>query len=154
MESANFKPDILQLAQTNFSTEYVKNSGASGNGSLIWVPHKLFTQPNAEMALYLRWLQQVRPGADPSSFGVFAWSAARLFVEKSIALGGKLSRPALVAAVKKEGSWTANGLHTSMDVGGKSTFQCGYFTRLNGGVWKQSPASPVCGRIIRTKYHQ
>lgn len=154
MESTGYKPDILQLAQTNFASEYVKNGGNAANGSLIWVPHRLFTQPNAEMALYLRWLQQVRPGADPTSFGVFAWSAARLFVEKSIALGGKLSRPALINAVRRTTDWTANGIHTAMDVGGKSTFKCAYFTRLNNGTWTQRPATPVCGKIIRTKYHE
>ena len=154
MESAGYKPDILQLAQTNFSAAYVKNGGKAADRSLIWVPHSLFTQPNAEMSLYLRWLQQAVPGADPSSFGVFAWSASRLFVEKSIALGGKLTRASLVQAVKKETSWTANGIHTKMDVGGKSTFQCAYLTRLNGGVWTQSPKTPICGKIIRTKFHE
>lgn len=154
MESAGYKPDILQLAQTNFSTAYVKGGGAAANGSLIWVPHSLFTQPNTEMSLYLRWLQQAVPGADPSSFGVFAWSASRLFVEKSIALGGKLTRASLVQSVKRETGWTANGIHTKMDVGGKSTFQCAYLTRLNGGVWTQSPKTPICGKIIRTKFHQ
>ena len=42
------------------------------------------------MALYLSWLHQVSPGAVPNFFGLFAWSAARLFVEQAVALGGKL----------------------------------------------------------------
>lgn len=154
MESASYKPEILQLAQTNYASEYVKNAGKAGDGSLIWVPHSLFTEPNAEMSLYLRWLQQAVPGADPTSFGVFAWSATRLFVEKSIALGGKLDRASLVRSVKGETSWTANDIHTKMDVGGKSSFQCAYVTRLSGGVWRQSPKAQTCGKIISTKFRE
>ena len=63
------------------------------------------------------WLQQVRPGADPTFFGVFAWSAARLFVEKAIALGGGLNRAALIGALKATEKWTANGIHAPQNVG-------------------------------------
>ena len=53
---------------------------------------------NAETQLYMNWLNQVKPGADPSFFGVFSWSAARLFAERATALGGKLT-PSLAARV-------------------------------------------------------
>ena len=43
------------------------------------------------MALYRAWLDQVKPGATPNYFGLYAWSAARLFVEQAVALGGKLT---------------------------------------------------------------
>jgi len=98
---------------------------------------------NREMQLYLSWLQQASPGASPTFFGVFSWSAARLFVEKSIALGGKLSRSTLVEALRKTDNWTANGMTAPQHVGTKKTSDCWRFLQLSGGAWK-----PVGG----TKY--
>ncbi|MGJ0558366.1 ABC transporter substrate-binding protein [Methylocystis sp.] len=152
MEAASFKPDIYQLSQTQYTNEYVETAGAAGNNSLISLPHGLFTAPNAEMRLYLTWLQQVRPGADPSTFGVFAWSAMRLFIENATQLGGKLTRTSLLAEVKKERRWTANDIHLVMDVGGKNTYTCAYLTRLQGGVWRQSPRTQVCGKVYRNSF--
>lgn len=152
MESAGFKPDIYQLSQTQYTNEFVSTAGSAGNNSLISLPHGLFTNPNAEMKLYLTWLQQVQPGADPSSFGVFAWSAMRLFIENATELGGKLTRSALLGEVKKERRWTANDIHLVMDVGGKNTYSCAYLTRLSGGVWRQAPKTQVCGKVIRNSF--
>lgn len=150
MQSSDFKPEIYQLSQTQYTQEYVDLAGTAAGNTLIALPHDLFTRPNAEMKLYLAWLQQVHPGTDPSTFGVYAWSAMRMFVEKAVLLGGKLTRPALLAEVKKERTWTANGLHLAMDVGGKDTYRCAYFTRLAGGTWRHDPVKPVCGTIIKT----
>ena len=97
------------------------------------------------MALYRCWLQQVSPGAVPNFFGLFAWSAARLFVEKSIALGGKLDRATLIDALRKGDNWTGNGLHVPQHVGAQAApATAGAFIQLNGGKW-----SPVAGN----KYH-
>lgn len=152
MHAANFKPEIYQLSQTQYTREYTEGAGSDADGSLISLPHGMFTQPNAEMKLYLTWLQQVRPGADPSTFGVFAWSAMRLFVENATGLGGKLTRAALLKEVRAERRWTANGMHLVMDVGGKNTYTCAYLTRYSGGSWKQSPRSQVCGKVRRTSF--
>ncbi len=152
MHAAGFKPEIYQLSQTQYTNEYVKLAGSNGDGSLISLPHGMFSKPTPEMKQYLTWLQQVRPGADPTTFGVFAWSAMRLFVEEAAGLGGKLNRGSLITEVKKERKWTGNGIHLVMDVGGKLTYQCAYLTRLSGGVWRQSPNRQVCGKLVKTSF--
>ena len=83
----------------------------------------------------MSWLQQVSPGAEPTFFGLFSWSAARAFVEQSVKLGGKLSRPTLIDALRKVDNWTANGLHAPQHVGTKKTSECWRFMQLTGGKW-------------------
>ena len=61
----------------------------------------------------------MKPGATPTFFGLFAWSAARLFVEQATKLGGKLSRSSLVTSLKGVNNWTANGMHAPQPVGAK-----------------------------------
>ena len=89
-----------------------------------------------EMALYRSWLEQVKPGATPNFFGLYAWSAARLFVEQAVALGGKLDR------VPRRGHEQGQRLDRQrparpQQVGAKITADCAMILQLNGGKWSQ-----------------
>jgi hypothetical protein len=118
-----------------------------GDGSYVYMTNQMFDRTNIpEMALYESWLQQVKPGATPTFFGLYAWSAARLFVERAVELGGKLNRQTLVDSVRKVDNWTANGLHAPMHVGPKETAECTMIIQLNNGKWRQrSPGKFTCG---------
>lgn len=95
---------------------------------------------------------QVSPGAEPSSTGLYTWSAARLFVEKAIALGGELTRSSLLEAVRAEHHWDANGLHVVQDVGGKVPGECQVVIQLQQGTWRQvSPGMYMCAGLTDTR---
>ncbi|GAB6985576.1 ABC transporter substrate-binding protein [Nocardioides pyridinolyticus] len=152
MKQQRYEPKVFNVSQTQYNQTYVETGGDAVEGTWIPVPHPLFTDTsNKELQLYLAWLQQVKPGSDPTTFGLFAWSAARLFVEKAAALGGKLTRAALLDAVRAEHRWTANGLHAVMDVGAKTTYECTSLVRLVNGVWRKvTPGDYICGNLVRT----
>jgi ABC-type branched-subunit amino acid transport system substrate-binding protein len=138
MQNANFKPEVFLLDPTAYDPMYVKSGGSAVDGSFVFINFTPFAEAasNPELRLYETWLQQVAPGASPSYFGVFAWSAARLFVQEAVALGGKLTRSALVARIRGVHHWTSNGLHAPEDVGGKTNGSCWRFLRLEHGSWK------------------
>ena len=111
--------------------------GDAVEGTVVFLNFVPFEEAGSskELQLYLSWLQQVQPGAEPTFFGLFSWSAARLFVEQSVKLGGKLTRPTLIDALRKVDNWTANGLHAPQHVGSKQTSECWRFVQLTGGKW-------------------
>jgi hypothetical protein len=145
MKQQGFEPEVFMLDPTAYDPDYVENGGADVEGTTIFVNFTPFEEAasNEELQLYLTWLQQVKPGAEPGFFGLFAWSAARLFVERATALGGDLSRANLVADLARVDNWTANDLHSIQHVGAKDTGDCWRFLQLQNGQWK-----PVGG----TKY--
>lgn len=145
MKQQGFEPEVFMLDPTAYDPDYVENGGADVEGTTIFVNFTPFEEAagNEELQLYLTWLQQVKPGAEPGFFGLFAWSAARLFVERATALGGDLSRANLVADLTRVDNWTANDLHSIQHVGAKDTGDCWRFLQLQNGQWK-----PVGG----TKY--
>ncbi|GAW48526.1 ABC-type branched-chain amino acid transport systems periplasmic component-like [Nocardioides sp. PD653] len=145
MQQQSFKPKIFMIDPTAYSPEYVESGGDAAEGTTVFINFTPFEEAgsNKELQLYLSWLQQVKPGATPSFFGLFAWSAARLFVERATALGGKLSRSALVDDLEGVDDWTANGMHAPQPVGSKHAAPCWRFIRLENGRW-----TPVGG----TKY--
>ena len=135
MQAANFKPDIFLLDPTAYDAGFVKSGGSAVDGTIIFIMFTPFEESQTEVNLYKQWLQQVAPGATPTFFGLFAWSAAKLFVEQAAALGGQLTRASLVAKLKGVDNWTANGLHAPMSIGGKHAPSCIRFLQLKGGKW-------------------
>jgi ABC-type branched-subunit amino acid transport system substrate-binding protein len=137
MQQQGYKPDVYVVDPTAYHPDYLKGAGSAAEGTVAFINFVPFEEAssNAEMQLYLQWLQQTKPGATPDFFGLFAWSAARLFVEQASELGGKLTRPALVQAMRGVTKWTANGLHSPQEVGPKRTGDCWRFVEVKGGKW-------------------
>ena len=145
MQQQSFEPDVFVVDPTAYHPDYVEGAGSAGDGTVAFINFVPFEEASSssELQLYLSWLEQTKPGATPDFFGLFSWSAARLFVEQASKLGGKLNRASLVGALKGVDNWTANGLHSPQSVGPKRTGECWRFMRLEGGSW-----SPIGG----TKY--
>ncbi|MDX6278104.1 MAG: hypothetical protein QOJ72_2232 [Nocardioidaceae bacterium] len=135
MQSASYKPDVMFFDPTVYDAGFVKSGGSAVDGAITFTNFTPFEQSQPEVNLYKQWLHQVAPGATPTFFGLFAWSAAKLFVAESLSLGGKLTRASLVAKVKGVHAWTANGAHGPMDVGGKHSPSCVRFLQLHHGRW-------------------
>ncbi|MFC6044423.1 ABC transporter substrate-binding protein [Nocardioides hankookensis] len=145
MKQQGFKPKVFMIDPTAYNPDFVSSGGDAVDGTTVFINFTPFEEAgsNKELQLYLSWLQQVKPGATPSFFGLFAWSAARLFVEQATKLGGKLSRSALVSSLQGVGDWTSNGMHAPQPVGPKHASPCWRFLQLQSGTW-----TPVGG----TKY--
>jgi ABC-type branched-subunit amino acid transport system substrate-binding protein len=146
MQSAGYKPQVFMLDASNYDQALIKQAGGAVEGTKLFINFTPFEESQPELNIYKRWLQQVSPGAQPTMFGLFAWSAAKLFVEKSIALGGKLSRTTLLQAVGATHSWTANGLTAPMDIGGKHPPTCLRWLQIKDGKFVPYGATKyTCG---------
>jgi ABC-type branched-subunit amino acid transport system substrate-binding protein len=150
MADQGFKPDVFLQDATIYDEGYVKQAGSLGEGAYVYSSTELFDDFSVrEMATYRSWLNQVSPGAVPNYYGLYAWSAARLFAEESIKLGGKLSRAALVDSFEAVKGWTSNGLHVPQQVGSGTTYNCATIIQLKSGKWsKVSGNKPTCGPLI------
>ena len=150
MKQQGFEPDVFLQDSTIYDQRFVAEAGGNGDGVFAYSTTALFDDTAiSEMALYRSWLDQVKPGAVPNYYGLYAWSAARLFVEKAVGLGGKLTRASLVDAMKSVKDWTGNGLHSPQQVGSKTTANCQSILQLNDGKWRQvSPGKYMCAPLI------
>jgi ABC-type branched-subunit amino acid transport system substrate-binding protein len=138
MQSAKFAPEVFLLDPTSYNPTFVRTGGSAVDGAFVFIDFTPFEEArhSTEMQLYEAWLQQVAPGSVPTYFGLFAWSATRLFVEQAAALGGRLTRAGVVSRIRGVHGWTSNGLHAAQDVGGKTNSSCWRFLRLVDGHWR------------------
>jgi ABC-type branched-subunit amino acid transport system substrate-binding protein len=152
MQAASFKPQVYNLDPTAYAPGFVQQAGSAGNGAFVFINFTPFEEAssNKELQLYEQWLQQVAPGATPSFFGLFSWSATRLFVEQATQLGGNLSRATLVSRLKQVDNWTGNGIHSPQHVGTKQVGDCWRFIRLSNGKWGSVGGSKyICDGVTK-----
>lgn len=145
---AGFKP-IWVMDPTGYSTEYT-SAGSHTNGTYVFDAGPLLEEANKnpQLATYLQWLQRTSGGA-PTFYGVYAWSAAALFVETALKLGGKLSRATMLAALRGEHSWTNHGMTPPNDPAGKRTPNCLSVIQYTGGKWvRKTPYPYTCGSLV------
>jgi ABC-type branched-subunit amino acid transport system substrate-binding protein len=152
MQQQGFEPKVYLQDATIYDERFVEESGETADGSFVYTTTQLYDDVAIkEMALYRSWLEQVKPGAVPNFYGLYAWSATRLFVEQAVALGGRLDRTSLVQALSKVRNWTGNGLHAPQQVGAKTTASCVKILQLDGGTWSQvSPGDFMCAPNVDT----
>jgi ABC-type branched-subunit amino acid transport system substrate-binding protein len=153
MQQQGFKPDLFVLDPTAYNPDFVSLGGPAVEGTRVFINTALFEESagNPELTLYLRWLKKVAPDATPTYDGLFAWSAARLFTEQAIRLGGKLTRTALLAALAGVHGWTGHGLTAPQDVGGRRTGACNAVLKLSDGHWvRESKGRYLCGDLVQT----
>ncbi|CAM3593537.1 ABC transporter substrate-binding protein [Nocardioides marinus] len=138
MAQQDFKPELYLLDPTAYSPNFTETGGDAVVGTVVFVNFLPFEEArsNAEMQLYLQWLERVSPGSDPGFFGLFAWSATRLFVQRAASLGGDLSRETLIEAMGSVDGWTSNGLHSPQKVSAKRIGDCWRFITWTGSTWK------------------
>jgi ABC-type branched-subunit amino acid transport system substrate-binding protein len=137
MQQANVKPHIYLGDPQIYNQDFIKTGGSAVDGTVSFIDFTPFEEAggNREMQLYRQWLAQVAPGAEPTFFGLFSWSAAKLFVQQAIKLGGNLTRSSLVASMRSVSNWTADGLHAAQPVGAKHNASCWRFLQVQNGKW-------------------
>jgi hypothetical protein len=150
MYQHNYNP-FFAMDSVAYDPGFVGLGGKPVDGTWSYVDTALFEEAarNPELQTYLQWLARISPGARPSFFGEFAWSAARLFTETALRLGGQLSRQNLLAAVRQVASYTANGLVSPQTIGSKRTSPCQSVIQLVDGKWVRRGTYPyICGSIV------
>lgn len=155
MAAQQYKPDIYLLDAAGYDYKYVRLAGPAGEGTRLFINSALLeeAQANDELRRYIGWLQKTSPNAQPTYFGMFAWSSARLFTEQAIKLGGKLDRASMVQALSQVDNWDGYKLFTPMAVGKKTTAGCTQVLRLEDGKWvRESGDDFICGPLIDSGY--
>lgn len=140
MQQGGFEPDLFLFDPVAYNQGFVESGKESVEGATVFINFVPFEEASSsqEMSLYLSYLRQVDPNSTPTFFGVFAWSAARLFVTKAVELGGDLSRANMVKAIAGVKVWEGNKMHARQYVGPKQLAECWRFMQLKGGKWTPS----------------
>lgn len=137
MRGLGWKPQVYQPTVTAYTPSFITQAGDALRDDYVYIG--VTSSLNEEMSLspelqlYAQWLQQVKPGAQPTNIGAFAWGAASLWVREMIEVGPRPTRAALLARIANVKSYTGNNLFSAQDVGGRELGDCVAIVRVTGG---------------------
>jgi ABC-type branched-subunit amino acid transport system substrate-binding protein len=143
MAQQNFKPQVREFDSVVYDPRFLAAAGSSADGiifALNIVPLEE-ASTSQEAQLYQQWLKKTAGSAKPDYFGVYAWSAARMFQQALEQVGAQLTRAALISNLKNLHSWDDHGMHAAQDVGGKKPTPCFLFMTVANGAFKRSHPS-------------
>jgi ABC-type branched-subunit amino acid transport system substrate-binding protein len=139
----NYVPKVRDWDSVAYDPDYLSEPEVV-NGSLVFINTAMTEESssNPEMRLYAQWLERTSPGAKPDYFGIYAWSAYRLFQKLATQIGPDLTREKMLAALKATPEWGANGLHAPHKIGAKLLSTCNIYLEVKDGKFhRRSPAS-------------
>ena len=144
MRQQSWYPTVRDFDSVVYDPDFLTDAGPSAEGSLFFINTAMIEEigSNPEMQLYASWLKRVAPGATPDYFGLYAWSAGRLFAEAMTRLGPSPTRKGLLQELATFGKWGGNGLHAEHDISKKISSPCLLYGVVQGGRFvRKDPSS-------------
>lgn len=143
MRQQNYWPEVFALQSNAYTPAYIESGGQAVEGTHIAVPSVILEEidQHPELQEYRRWLKQVAPDAEPTGLGMYAWSAAKLFVEKLKEVGPELTRQKMLQALSQVQGYDGGGLLPPQDVGSRRNADCVIIVEVrDGGFVRVEPA--------------
>ena len=129
---------------SGYGPKFINLAGPASEGAVSFLSALPFEEAgsNAELDTYLSWLKRTAPSDQPDVDSISTWVDTSLFVKALAAVDGPITRPALIASMRKITSFDANGLISAMDPADKTSPGCAVVVRVTSGKWRVvAPAS-------------
>ena len=150
MRQQNYVPQVRDFDSITYDPDYLREPEVV-EGSFTFLNVAPFEEPTDEMRLYSEWYQRASPGEIPDYFGLYAWSAYRLF-QQVAARASTLTRKGIIDALRATPTWDGHGLHGAHRIGAKLPTTCNIYLQADHGRFKRvHPASGFdCnGKVLR-----
>jgi ABC-type branched-subunit amino acid transport system substrate-binding protein len=144
MKQQNWFPKVRDWDSVAYNPQYLQTDPQAVEGSFVFVNNAMIEEANTnpEMKLYLTWLQRAAPGSVPDYFGIYAWSAYRLFQKIATGIGPDITRAKVLAALKATSTWNDYGMHGPQQTGAKKPTVCNLYMQVkNDKFVRMWPAS-------------
>ena len=144
IQSQNWQPKVRQFDTVIYDQKFLQTAGAAAEGVYTFVNAVPLEEAasSKEYQLYIDTLKRSSGGAPDGFFGLYAWSAARLFQQALEKTGPQATRAKIVEYLKGLHSWDGHGLHPAHDIGNKTIANCQVVLQVKGGKFvRVHPAS-------------
>lgn len=135
IQSQNWQPKVRQFDTVIYDQKFLQAAGSAAEGVYTFLNAVPLEEASTskEYQLYINTLKRSSGGAPDGFFGLYAWSAARLFQQALEKTGPQASRAKVVEYLAGLRSWDGNGLHPAHDIGGKTVANCQVVLQVRGG---------------------
>ncbi|MEY2568193.1 MAG: hypothetical protein QOE35_2722 [Actinomycetota bacterium] len=135
MQSQNFQPKVRQFDTVIYDQKFLAQAGSAAEGVYTFLNAVPLEEAsgNKEYQLYIDSLKRSAGGNPDGFFGLYAWSAARLFQQAIEKTGPAVTRAKVVEYLQNLHAWDGHGLHPAHDIGAKRIANCTVVLQVKGG---------------------
>ena len=141
LKQQNYQPKVPMYGAQAYSKKFLQQAGAAAEGTTLGLTYSIMEDAphNPAVATFQQWYNRVAPGADIDMFAIQSWSAVDLLV-KALNKAGAPNRDKVLAALKTETEFTADGLVARINPPSKKPTSCFMVVTVQGGKWvRQHP---------------
>lgn len=122
-----------------YETAFVELAGSAAEGAITWLRALPTAESggNAEAAAFVEWMGRVAPNDPRDAFAADSWVSAKAFFDSLEALGGPISREAVVAQLASVGTYDAGGMYGPIELGAEQTKGCVVAMQVRDGQWQR-----------------
>jgi ABC-type branched-subunit amino acid transport system substrate-binding protein len=133
MQQASFAPQVVDWFSEMYTPAFLSETQGTANGNLVLMATAPYEEAssNPGMQLFLSWMNRVAPGFSHDIFAEFAWGAGLAFLQAAKAVGGHLTRAALLQQLAQIHNWDGGGLQPPEDFGNKIPSNCFSYFKIN-----------------------
>jgi ABC-type branched-subunit amino acid transport system substrate-binding protein len=127
----------------SYGKNFLDLAGASAEGMMTVLNFTPFEEAanSAPTREFLKWLQQVAPGTNPTYDAINGWTSATLLVQSIQAVPGPITRASLLNTLKAVKDFDANGAWAPTRPNEKLSAACNLLMRVKGGKYvREAPA--------------
>ena len=151
LHQQNFNPPLKYPSPAAYDGDFIGLVGADGaEGILIGQSFSMFLGEDQgqfpEIARFREWMKRVAPSQKVDLFAMYGWLSGKLFIEAMQKVGPKITRTAMIDALKGIHEFSG-GMQTPTDVGGKKNPVCEMYMQVKAGKFTRiDPATGFqCG---------
>lgn len=143
----NFNPPLKYPSAAAYDGDFMGLVGAdAAEGILIGQSFAMFLGEDQgqfpEIGRFREWMKRVAPSQKVDLFAMYGWLSGKLFIEAMQKVGPKITRTAMIEALKGVHEFTG-GMQTPVDVGAKKNPVCEMYMQVKAG--KFTRVDPTTG---------
>ena len=153
----DYHPPLRYPSPAAYDGDFISLTGAdAAEGLIIGQSFSMFLGEDQalypEIGRFREWMKRVSPGQKVDLFAMYGWLSGKLFIEAMQKVGPKITRAAMIEALKGIHDFTG-GMETPMDVGGKKNPTCEMYMEVKGGKFTRidPPKDYICGTFHHFK---
>jgi ABC-type branched-subunit amino acid transport system substrate-binding protein len=151
LHQQNFNPPLKYPSAAAYDGDFIGLVGAdAAEGILIGQSFAMFLGEDQgqfpEIGRFREWMKRVAPSQKVDLFAMYGWLSGKLFIEAMQKVGPKITRTAMIEALKGVHEFSG-GMQTPTDVGAKKNPVCEMYMQVKAGKFTRvdPPTGFSCG---------
>lgn len=140
LEQVGYKPKVPFYGAQSYGEQLINLAGSAAEGAILGLNHPIIEEVgtgNAGLDTFVEWYERVNPGQPIDFFSFQGWVATDMFADALLAAGPAPTRDSVLAALRQQTRFDADGLVAPFNPAQKVGTSCFLIVTVKDGRWQR-----------------